>query len=93
MYASCQEVVLQNGLTKEVIALLRTISAEPLDGTHLMGGLVHRLDDSRSQRLRHVANAERDDVGLGVHDLEGVHLLGDVGEQVVLLQVQEMNVY
>ena len=58
VYTTCQEVVLQDGLTQEVVALLRTITAETLDGTHLMGSLMHSLHDGRCQWLRHVANTQ-----------------------------------
>ena len=87
------EVVLQNGLAQEVIALLGAVASEAVGGGHLVDGLVHGLDDGGAERLGDVADTERDDVGLGVHHLEGVDLLGDVGEQVVLLEVQEVDVY
>ena len=54
---------------------------------------MHRLDNGRTERLSDVANTERDNVGLGMHHLEGIDLLGNVGKQVVVLQVQEVNVY
>ena len=91
--ATRQEVVLEDGFTEEVVTLLRTIAAKTLDGAHLVGGLVHGLDHSGCQGLRDVADTQGDDVGLGVHHLEGIDLLSNVGEQVVVLQVQEMNVY
>ena len=93
MNATCQKIVLEDGLAQEIIALLRTVAAEPFDATHLVGRLMHCLDNGRCQRLRHVAYAEGYHVGLGMHHLKGVHLLGNVGEQVVVLEVQEMNVY
>ena len=43
--AARQEVVLQNGLTQEVVALLRAIASESLGCSHLVGCLVHRLDN------------------------------------------------
>jgi hypothetical protein len=54
---------------------------------------MHSLHDSGCQRLGHIADAQRNHIGLGVHHLEGIHLLGNVGEQIVVLQVQEMYVY
>ena len=91
--ATGTEVVLQDGFAQEVIALLRTVSAEALLGTHFMGSLVHRLYNSGCQGLCHITNTQRYHVGLGMHHLESVHLLGNISEQVVLLQVQEMYIY
>ena len=87
------EVVLQDGLAQEVVALLGSVATEAVGGGHLVNGTVHGLDDGGAERLGDVADAERDDVGLGVHHTEGVDLLGDVGEEVVLLEVQEVDVY
>ena len=86
------EVVFRDGLTQEIVALLWSIAMNPLCSRHFVGGLVHRLDDGRCQRLRHIANTQGDDVSLGVHHSEGIDLLGDVGEQIVVLQVQEVNI-
>ena len=93
MDASGQEVVLENGLAEEVVALLGAVAAEALGGGHLVDGAVHGLGDGGTEGLGDVADAEADDVGAGVHDLEGIDLLGNVGEQVVLLQVQEVDIY
>ena len=90
--ATRQEVVLQNGLAQEVVALLRTIAVESLSGAHLVGSLVHRLNHGRTQRLGDVTNTHGDDVGLGVHHFEGVHLLGNICKQIVAWQFQEMFV-
>lgn len=59
---------------------------------HIVDGLVHSFDDGGAEGLRDVADAEADDVGLGVHGLVGVDLLGNVGEEVVLLQFKEVFV-
>ena len=93
MNATGTEVVLQDGFAQEVIALLGTVSAEALQGAHLMGSLVHSLYNGGCQGLCHITNAQRYHIGLGVHHLESVYLLGDVSEQIVLLQVQEMYIY
>ena len=53
---------------------------------------MHSVDDGGAEGLRDVADAEADDVGLGVHGLVGVDLLGNVGEEVVLLQFKEVFV-
>ena len=91
--ATRQEVVLRDGLAQEVVALLRAVAMKSAGSGHLVDGLVHGLSDSRAQGLGDVANAERDDIRLGVHHLKGIHLLGDVGEQIVRLEVQEVDVY
>ena len=85
MDATWQEIVLKDRLTEEGVTLFWTIAVEPFACSHLVGGSVHCLDDSRCQRLCDVADAEGDDICLGVHHLESIHLLGDVGEQVVVL--------
>ena len=53
-----KKVVLQNRLAKEVVALFWAVATEPLSGSHLIGSLVHSLNDSGCQRLRHITNAE-----------------------------------
>ena len=93
VYATWQEIVLEDGFTEEVVTLFRTIPAKAFAGAHLVGSLVHGLDDGWCQWLGDVADTQGDNVGLGVHHLEGIDLFGNVGEQVVVLQVQEMNVY
>ena len=92
-HAARGEVVLQNSFAQEVVALLRAVAPETVGGGHLVDGLVHGLDHGRAERLCDVANAERDDVGLRVHHLEDIDLLGNVSEQVVVLQIQEVDVY
>jgi len=91
--AARQEVVLQDGFAQKIVALLRTVAAEALGGGHLVNSLVHGFDDGGTERLGDVADAEGDDVSLGVHHLEGVDLLGDVGKQIIVLEVQKVNVY
>ena len=93
MDASRQEVVLQDGLAQETVALLRTISTESLSSCHLVDSPMHGLDNSWAERLCDITDAETDDIGFGMHYLEGVHLLGYVGKQVVVLEVQEVDVY
>ena len=93
MNTTWQEVVLQDRLAQEVVALLRAIAPETLLGGHLVGGLVDGLDDGGSQRLCHVADTQTNHVGLRVGGLEGIHLFGDICKQVIVRQFQEMVVY
>lgn len=71
----------------------RTIASEAVGSGHLVNSLVHGLDDSGTKGLSDIAYSEADDIGLGMHHTKGIHLLGDVGEQVVVLEVQEMDIY
>ena len=66
---------------------------EPLGSSHLLGSLMHRLDDGRAEWLGDISDTEGDDVSLGMHYLKSIHLLGDVSEQVVVLEIEEMGVY
>jgi hypothetical protein len=54
---------------------------------------MHSLDNGRTEWLGDITDAQGNHISLGVHHLEGIDFLGNVGEQVVVLQVQEMNVY
>ena len=70
-----------------------TVASEAVGCGHLVDRLVHSLYDGRAERLGDIAYTERDDIGLGVHHLEDIDLLGDVGKEVVVLQVEEVDVY
>ncbi len=88
--ATRQEVVLDDGLTEEVVASLRTVATECGLHCHLIHCLVHCLDDGRAERLGNVADTQADNSLLRVGNLVGVHLLCDVGKQVIVSQLQEM---
>ena len=92
MDAPWQEVVFHDGLAQPEVALFRAVAVETLFRSHIVNGFVHSLDDGRSQRLRHVADAEADDRGFRVGSLVGIHLLGDVREEIVLREFLEMFV-
>ena len=81
-------VVLGNGLPQEVVALLRAIAVEALEGAHLGDGLVHSLDDSRGQGAGHVADGQPDDLGAGVGGGVGGDPAVDLGEEVAAGQLQ-----
>ncbi len=85
--ATRPEVVLQDSFAQEVVSLFRTVATKSLGRSHLVDSLMHGLRHGRTQRLGDVANAKTDDVGTWVHHLESVDLLGDIGEQVVVLEV------
>ena len=90
MNATGQEVVLDDSLAEEVVASLRTVASEGSLHSHLVYSLVHCLDDGRAERLGYVTDAQTDYTLLWMCNLVGVHLLCDVGKQVVVGQLQEM---
>ena len=93
MDAAWQEVVLQDSITQEIVALLWAISTKSLLRCHLVGSLMDGFNNGGSQGLCHIANAQRDDVNFGMHGLKGVNFFGDISEQVVVRQLQEVIVY
>ena len=93
MYTSREEVVFSDCLSEEGISLFRPITSKCIGGSQVIGCAVHSLYYGRSQRLRHIAYSERYDLSFGVCHFESIYLLGDVGKQVVVLQVEEMYVY
>ena len=97
MDAAGQKIVLEDGITQEIIALLRTIAAKALTGSllgcHLVCSLMDGFNNSGSQGLCHIAYTQRYDVTLRMRSLKGIDLFGDISEQVVVRQLQEMIVY
>ena len=87
MYATRNIIVLQDGIAQEFIALLRTIAVEGRCIGHLRHSLLHCRYHSRAKRLCHIADAQGNDISLGMHHLEGIHLLRNVGKQIVILQI------
>ena len=80
MNATWQKVVLDDSLSEEVVASLRTVASERSLLSHLVYSLVHRLDDGRAERLGYVTDAQTDYTLLWMCNLVGVHLLCDVGQ-------------
>ena len=93
MDAAGQIVVLHDGLTQEGVALFGTVAVERFALAQVVDGLVHGLHDGGTKRLGDIADAQTDYVGMWMAHFEGIHLLGDVGEQIVVRQFQEMFVY
>ena len=58
MNAARQVVVLHDGLAQKIVAALRTVAVEARLCCHLVNGFVHGLYHSRTERLRHVADAQ-----------------------------------
>ena len=84
MNAAREEVVLQDGITQEIVTLLRTVAAESLTGGHLVGSLMNGFNHGGCQRLGNITDAKTDYINLRVGGLEGIHLLGNISEQVVV---------
>lgn len=56
--------MIHDGLPQEKIALFRTIAAEGFLMRHFIDSLVHGFNYGRCQRLRHIADAEGNDLCL-----------------------------
>ncbi len=93
--ATWREVIGDDGVLQERIAMLRTVATEGLAAGHLIDRLVQSLDDGWTQWLCDVADAETDDVGLWMCGLECCYLLRDGGEEVAGRKFEEVivNVY
>ena len=90
--ASWCEIVFDDGLAQELIAVLRTVAAERLGAAHLVHGAVQCFDDGGCQGSSDVTDAHADDGGFGVCLLIGCDFLGDVRKKIVLLEFQEVFV-
>ena len=66
MNAASHEVVLDDSVAQELIALLRTVASEGVLACHLIYSLVHGLDDCGAEGLGDVSYSKTDDVGLGM---------------------------
>ena len=93
MDATRQEIVLQDSITQEIVALFGSVAPESLTSGHLVGSLMDGLDNSRCQWLRNIAYTQRNNIHFGMHRLKGVYLFCNVGEQIVVRQFQEVVVY
>lgn len=80
--------MLDDGFRQEGVALLRAVAVERLSLGLIVDGLVHGLDADLRQRLRDIADAETDDVGIRVRFLIGGDAAGDFGEEIAAGQLQ-----
>ncbi len=87
VHAARGVVVLADRFDEEVVALLRAVAAERLALAHLVDGGVHRLDDRGRERLGHIADAEADDLRVGVRRRVRAHATTDLGEQITRRQL------
>ena len=80
-------VVVEDGLTQEIVTLLGAIATEGVAVGHLINGLVHGLDAGLGEGLRHITYAQTDDVLPRAFGFEGLDLLGNVGKEIAALQL------
>ena len=93
LHAAARIVALADGIHQEVVAEVRAVAAEGLLTAHLVHSLVQCLDDSRHQRLGHVADAQTDDVGVGMRRLIFLHAPRNLRKQVGAGQLAVMIVH
>ena len=86
--AESWEVVFYDFLDEEAVALLGPVAAEGLGCSHLVDRLVHGGDAGGRQGLRHVADAERDDVGCGILFLIVSDAVCDLAEEIAAGEFQ-----
>ena len=67
VHAARREVMLDDGLAQEIVALLGAVAVEGLCMREVVDGGVHGLDDGGCERARHISDAHLDelDVGMG----------------------------
>ena len=82
--AAGTEVVFHDGFAQEVVAPLRTITSKRRRNAHLVSCFVQRFQNGWYQRLRHIPDAQRDDIHLRVLRLESPDSLGNISEQIIV---------
>ena len=85
LHAARCVVVVHDGLAQEGVALFGSVAAEGFGDSHFIDGAVHGCDAGRRQGARHIADAQADDVALGMGFAESLHAVGDGGEEIILL--------
>ena len=78
------EIVLDDGIDEEVIALFGTISPKGCSVGTFIHGTVHGLNGGRGQGTSHIADAQTDDVRFGMLGFVGIHLLGYLRKEVAV---------
>ena len=74
--------MLADGVDEEVIAVIRAVAVERLLHAHFADCLVHRVDDGGCQRAGDVADAQTDDVRIGMRGAVRLHAASDFRKQV-----------
>ena len=86
--AAVRVVVLDDGFRQERVALLWAVAVERLSLRLIVDRLVHGLDADLRQRLRDIADAEADDVGIRVRFLVGSDTARNLREEIAARQLQ-----
>ena len=81
--APCFIIAVNDGLTEKIVTLFRTIAAEGFGLAHFIDGFMHRFDDGRGQRTGDVANAETDDVRIGMGLGIGGNFFGNGSKEII----------
>ena len=85
-------IVLGNGVAEKVVPLFGPVTAERLAATHLVDGPMHGFDHGRRQWLRHVADAQADDLCLRILGGKPRNAAANLGKEIPRLQLQKMIV-
>lgn len=64
--AAILEIVFGDSFSEEVVALFGAIAFERLTGRHFIECCVHGFDASRGERFGDIADAQTDDIGVGI---------------------------
>ena len=92
--AEVGELVVDDCLAEELVALLGPVAFEGLATGHFLNAIVHRLNHGGGQRLGYIADATADDAGGLVRIFSGInpHPAGDFREQVTGFELEEIGI-
>ncbi len=82
VHAAGREVVLDDGLAQEIVALFGAVAVESVDMGEVVNGGVHGLDNGRRERTRYVADAHLDELDVRMGRGEVGRTMGDLAEEV-----------
>ncbi len=80
--ATWSEIVGNDGVLQERVAMLRTVSTEGIGRCHLLDGLMQSLYNCRTKWLSDVTNTKTDDVGFWMFLLKSSYLLSNGRKEV-----------
>ena len=86
--ATRDKIVLDNGIDEEVVTMFWSIASEGLTVGTFIHSSMHGLNCCIGQRTGHVANTETDDVCLRMFGLICIHLLGNLGKEIAVRELQ-----
>ena len=86
-------VVVQNGLNQKIIAVVRAVAPKGLGPAHFPGGLFHGLHHGGSQRTGHVADAQPDQLRVGMLLSVFLHPAGDLRKEIAAGQLFIMGIH